>query len=149
VQSIHYNLASPYIFSTEAAKERNQLLKELEHSKATHHPLHEEDQTEDQSSMSLSSKSGGKALSFALGAAIVMRAHHVKAKLAEENEEIALAEMAMKSKQQQKENQRYDFGSLRISSIDFSSSLSSVIPPTEWACQRRLDTLQSPEEVQF
>jgi hypothetical protein len=103
VQSIHYNLASPHIFSIEATKERNQLLKQLEQQQQ------HEDHSEDKSSVSLSSKNGGegKALSFALGAAIVLRAHHVKAKLAEENEEILSTEMAIKRRQQKGETQSH------------------------------------------
>lgn len=104
VQSIHYNLASPYVFSTEAAKERNQLLKQSQQHSNSIPP--EEVQIEDHSSISLSSKNGDKAFSFAIGAAIVMRAHHVKSKLAEENKEILSAELAMKSRQQQKQSQR-------------------------------------------
>lgn len=43
----------------------------------------------------MGNKSG---VSFALGAAIVMRAHNAKTKVAEENEELLLEEMAIQNK---------------------------------------------------
>jgi hypothetical protein len=133
MSSIHYNLASPHIFSHDALKERNQLLKEREEEllkKGVALKTREEKLSplEDESMTSSSSSPKKKAvgLSFALSATLVSRAHQVKTKISEENEEMFLEEMARKERQQ--DSSRSDRPS--VLSLDFTSSLShsSLLP---------------------
>jgi hypothetical protein len=118
MQSIHYNLASPHIYSIDALKERNKLLKERDKHFQTKEPSGTSTSVSSHTS-SLENESSKKKVgfSFALGAAIVARAHQVKTKLAEENEEILLEETAVKERQQ-KGDSRYGIQLTRHGILD-------------------------------